>query len=629
LQKNDGKRHIPFHCSLAFQMPATRAAGNSKYVVRQCGCLSSRACTVPESVFTGRSATTRLAAIYGENTVIIKGKNPKFRSILFAIIVVMMGTHLVLVRSAAAITSPQVIRFNDGKYDRASAITADLSGNFYVAGYSERSGTQQTFAVVKHNAQGNTEWVARYNGAAGGIGGSAQAVNVDAAGNVYAAGYVYDGTIVSSKLDYLVVKLNANGAQQWARRYNGIGNNYDQATEVVADASGNVYVSGFSYGQNADWATLKFASDGTQIWERRVSSAGEGSEDRPIDMALTAEGNLVLTGIAQNGSGLSEMDVLTLAYDPSGNTLWQALYTETEVSHEFPADFDIDADGNICITGRFQEVFQPELAEFPFILKYDRNGTLLFANRQVQAGGQSIDTDVFGNIFVTGVSSPASGTGLPAAAKFDGSGNLIWIKSLDAVLPLHILAASDGKVFLSGSISAIGSSGIDYWTAELDAQGNPVSDHRFNGTGDRADQVRDMCFDSAGNLLVTGTSWGGFNSIGGTADDMVTLKFANNGTALPQPPVAPGNLNAQATSASHISLRWRDNSGNENGFRVERCQGAGCTNFEPVGQVGVNITSFTDSGLVRNTTYNYRVRAFNSVGDSAPSDTASARTARK
>jgi hypothetical protein len=597
--------------------------------MRQSFGLSSRACTVLESACTGWLAVARLVALKGEYTVIIKGKYSTFRSILLAIIVVMMVTHLVLVRSVAALTSPQVSRFNDGKYDRASAITADASGNFYVAGYSERSGTQQTFAVIKHNAQGNTQWVARYNGSAGGIGGSAQAVHVDAAGNVYAAGYVYDGTIVGSKLDYLVVKLNANGVQQWARRYNGTGNNYDQATEVVADASGNVYVSGFSYGQNADWATLKFAPDGTRIWERRISSAGDGSEDRPIDMALTNEGNLVLTGIAQNGSGLSEMDVLTLTYDPDGNILWQALYTETEVSHEFPVDFDLDADGNICITGRFQEVFQPELVEFPFILKYDRNGTLLFGNRQVQAGGQSIDTDAFGNIFVTGVSSPATGTGAPAAAKFDGSGNLIWVKSLDAVLPLHILAASDGKAFLSGSIAAIGSFSIDYWTAELDAQGNLVSDHRFNGTGDRTDQVRDMCFDSAGNLLVTGTSWGGFNSIGGTADDMVTLKFANNGSVLPQSPAAPGNLNAQTASANQISLRWRDNSGNENGFRVERCQGAGCTNFAPVGQVGVNITSFTDTGLVKNTTYNYRVRAFNSIGDSAPSDTASARTARK
>lgn len=563
--------------------------------------------------------------------MITKGRYTQFRSILLGVIVIMMATHLVLIRSAAALTSPQVIRFNDGKFDRASAITADGSGNFYVAGSSERSGTQQTFTVVKHNAQGNTEWVARYNGSAGGIGGAAQAVHVDVLGNVYVAGYVYDGTIVGNTLDYLVVKLNAGGAQQWARRFNGPGNNSDQATEVVADAGGNVYVSGFSYGQNADWATLKFAPDGTQLWERRVSSTGEGSEDRPIDLALSAEGNPVLTGIVQNGSGLSEMDVLTLSYDPDGNILWQALFSQTAVSHEFPLDFDLDAEGNICITGRFQEVFQPELVEFPFILKYDRNGTLLFANHQIPAGGQSIDADGAGNIFVTGVAAPAFGAPQSAAAKFDGSGNLLWLRpftdSLNGVLPLHILADSDGKAFLSGSIA--GSFSIDYWTAELDAQGNLLSDHRFNGTGDRTDQVRDMCFDSAGNLLVTGTSWGGFNSIGGTADDMVTLKFVNDGSVLPQPPAAPTNLNTQSSSASRISLRWRDNSGDENGFRIERCQGAGCTNFAPVGQVGVNITSFTDSDLVRNTTYNYRVRAFNSVGDSAPSNTASARTSRK
>ncbi len=555
------------------------------------------------------------------------------RSFILAAIVFTLVTPLIFVHSVAAITSPQVIRFNDGKYDRASAITADAAGNFYVAGYSERSGTQQTFVVVKHNAQGNVEWVARYNGAAGGIGGAAQAVHVDAAGNVYAAGYVYDGVIDNSRLDYLVVKINANGAQLWARRYNGPGNLYDQATEVVADAAGNVYVTGFSYGQNFDWATLKFAPDGTQLWERRQNSTGGGSEDRPIDMALNPEGNLVITGIAQNGSGLAEQDVLTLTYDPEGIILWQAVFSETEVSHEFPFDFDLDAEGNICITGRFQEVFQPELPEFPLILKYDRNGTLLFASHEVQTGGQAIDTDAFGNMYVTGTSSPNFGPQFPSAAKFDGSGNLIWIKQFTDssmfVLPLHILAATNGRVFLSGSIAATGTFGIDYWTAELDAQGNFHSEHRFNGTGDRADQVRDMCFDSTGNLLVTGTSWGGFNSIGGTADDMVTLKFANNGSAVPQAPAAPSNLDARSISIAHIDLRWRDNSGNENGFRIERCQGADCTNFVQVGQAGVNATSFRDSGLARNTTYTYRVRAFNSVGDSAPSNTASARTARK
>lgn len=545
----------------------------------------------------------------------------------------MMVTHLIFMGSAAAITSPQVIRFNDGKYDRASAITADGAGNFYVAGYSERSGTQQTFAVIKHNAQGNTVWVARYNGAAGGIGGAAQAVHVDAAGNVYAAGYVYNGAIESTRLDYLVVKLNASGAQQWARRYNGTGNSYDQATEVVTDAGGNVYVSGFSYGQNFDWATLKFAPDGTQLWERRVSSSGGGSDDRPIDLALSPEGNLVITGIAQNGSGLSEMDVLTLSYDPEGNTLWQTVFSETEVSHEFPLDFDLDADGNIFITGRFQEVFQPELPEFPFLLKYDRNGNLLFVNRQIPAGGQSIDVDANGNVFVIGVAAPVFGGPQSGAAKFDGSGNLLWVSpftgNLAAVLPLHILATPDGRAFVSGSIGALNGSSIDYWTGEFDALGNFLSDHRFNGTGDRSDQVRAMCFDSAGNLLVTGTSWGGFNSIGGTADDIVTLKFATDGAASPQPPAAASNLNAQSASASHISLRWRDNSGNENGFRIERCQGAGCSDFAPVAQVGVNITSFTDSGLARNTTYTYRVRAFNSAGDSGPSNTANARTSRK
>jgi fibronectin type 3 domain-containing protein len=81
-------------------------------------------------------------------------------------------------------------------------------------------------------------------------------------------------------------------------------------------------------------------------------------------------------------------------------------------------------------------------------------------------------------------------------------------------------------------------------------------------------------------------------------------------------PVAPSDLSAVAASSSQINLSWTDNSNNENGFEVEQAPRAGGP-WELVGVVGTNVTFFADTGLQASTRYYYRVRAFNSAGNSA------------
>jgi len=98
------------------------------------------------------------------------------------------------------------------------------------------------------------------------------------------------------------------------------------------------------------------------------------------------------------------------------------------------------------------------------------------------------------------------------------------------------------------------------------------------------------------------------------------------GAVVPVVPAAPSNLAATTSSSSQINLSWTDNSSNETGFKIERCKGANCTNYVQIIQVGANVTAFANTGLTKNTTYRYRVRAFNADGNSAYSNAASART---
>jgi len=93
-------------------------------------------------------------------------------------------------------------------------------------------------------------------------------------------------------------------------------------------------------------------------------------------------------------------------------------------------------------------------------------------------------------------------------------------------------------------------------------------------------------------------------------------------------PNAPGNLTASAISRSQINLLWTDNANNETGFKIERCAGATCTNFAQIATVGANVLNFSNTGLKRNTTYRYRVRAYHGAGNSAYTNIASAKTAR-
>jgi hypothetical protein len=86
-----------------------------------------------------------------------------------------------------------------------------------------------------------------------------------------------------------------------------------------------------------------------------------------------------------------------------------------------------------------------------------------------------------------------------------------------------------------------------------------------------------------------------------------------------QIPSLPGNLTATATSGTEINLAWDESTetgGTVSSYLVQRCEGAGCTNFAQVGASAT--TTYNDTGLTASTIYGYRVRASDAAGNVGP-----------
>lgn len=82
-------------------------------------------------------------------------------------------------------------------------------------------------------------------------------------------------------------------------------------------------------------------------------------------------------------------------------------------------------------------------------------------------------------------------------------------------------------------------------------------------------------------------------------------------------PAAPTGLTStfQKTQADHVQLDWQDNSSNEDGFGVMRSDDFGL-NYTNVGSVGTDVTTFNDNTVSSQSTYYYKVYAYNGIGDS-------------
>ena len=109
------------------------------------------------------------------------------------------------------------------------------------------------------------------------------------------------------------------------------------------------------------------------------------------------------------------------------------------------------------------------------------------------------------------------------------------------------------------------------------------------------------CYDNSGNMTIS---------------DRYYLKWIP-GAAI------PSSVSAVAVSPNQINVSWSNVSG-EDGYILDRKVGS--SSWAQRTTRGVNVTTFSDTGLTPETPYSYRVRSFNAAGESGNSGTASATT---
>jgi len=236
-----------------------------------------------------------------------------------------------------------------------------------------------------------------------------RAVAVDAQGNYYLTGYVWDSATLGlgHANDFYLAKYSSTGTLLWERTAGtpSYSTAYSSGGYSIAlDAAGHVYVAGGSSGPaifgditfpttGGGSLLCKYDRDGTLLWAKRAETGGGGAGS----IALDANGDIVIGASASNGQ-----------WDLGG----------TVVTIDGPYG------GNV------------------YVAKYSAAGEVQWAKA---AHGGWVAADKRGNVYCTGHAISADPAGLNGmhCSKFTREGELVWEKTIQGAWPYSL--ALDGK----------------------------------------------------------------------------------------------------------------------------------------------------------------------------------------
>lgn len=426
-------------------------------------------------------------------------------------------------------TEEWVARYNGSinGTDKAVSMVLDDAGNVYVTGYSDGIGSFNVdYITIKYNNEGLEQWVARYDGP--GIvekDDRASSIALDEDGNVYVTG---GSTGIDTFYDYTTIKYNNDGVEEWVAHYDGPGNHMDIATSISLDESGNVYVTGYSFASVAidrDYATIKYDNDGVEQWVARYNGPAN-ERDQAYSITLDTAGNIYVTGRSK-GIGTS-YDYATIKYNNDGVEQWAARYDGPANYDDSAESIALDDAGNVYVTGYSNGITSCDYAT----IKYNSYGVEQWVARydcpaSERDQASSIALDAAGNVYVTGFDNGITSNSNYATIKYNNDGVEQWIANYngtgnDSDVPSSIALDIAGNVYVTGK-SNISGNGNDYATIKYNNDGVEQWVASYNGPGNNSDAPSSIALGSDGNVYITGFSTGS-----GTSEDFATIKYSQD-----------------------------------------------------------------------------------------------------
>ena len=340
--------------------------------------------------------------------------------------------------------------------DKATSIAIDASGNVYVTGFSTGTTTGPDYATIKYNSSGTPQWAGtavRYTGQGGNRDDEATAITVDASGNVYVTGFS-EG--ITSGLDYAAIKYNSSGATQagWPQRYNGTANASDRARAIAVDGSGNVYVSGVSAGDTTayDYATRKYNSSGSVQWTARYNNSPVNEDDEATALVVDGSGNVFVTGFSKQAN--FGLDIVSVKYNSSGVQQWAVPVDGG--GDDYAYAMALDGSGNVYVTGNSITAGSSNFTT----IRYTTNGVVTWSRRDFNFTGNSYDAatalvlDANRNVYVAGTTT-FGGLDDFLTLAYDSSGVILWSATYAGAGVLHDAASGvgvdgTGAVYVTG-----------------------------------------------------------------------------------------------------------------------------------------------------------------------------------
>jgi hypothetical protein len=329
--------------------------------------------------------------------------------------------------------------------------------------------------VAKLDANGTKIW-ARQLGSFGDE--FAHAMATDSGGNVYIAGETSGdlvGSSIPTTVDVFVAKYSPAGVLQWVRQF---GTNNDEHAYGIAVSGNDVYIVGLTYGAldgqayegGGDAFLVKYDVNGNYQWTQLLSTP---QEDVARDVATDASGNVYIAGYTlgslpgQTNGGA--YDYFLAKYDSSGNLTWSQQYTVPGNGNGSELANGIAVSGSdVYITGHTSATAE--------IAKHNANdGTLVWSRALTAFGPYTHGLRIAagsGGVYAVGWTEGGVDGNISAGAKdlfvvkYDAAGTMQWLRQLGSSaddLALGVATDISGAVFVSG-----------YTVGDLDGKVNPT-----------------------------------------------------------------------------------------------------------------------------------------------------------